>query len=234
MARQNHGPLSRAKGKLGGVVYQQYEGMQIAREYQPVVKNPQSEGQTENRSNFKLASQTVGIFKEVINVRLAPFSIYTRKRRGAALEAIKRQISWDDAHTSTLLFADAVSAVNAKSLTEYAAPTVAQSGNSIQITAPAASNIIGVLAGFDTSGNFVGRKVIQVTGTSSAVDVAIPANFDNTKAMFVYTVAQTEAGRAVYDNVTDPGPSLFVDVQHLINSGDIAVSDIAGIAATRA
>lgn len=229
MARQNHGPLSRAKGKLGGVVYQQYEGMQIAREYQPVVKNPQSEKQSENRSNFKLASQTVGIFKEVFNTRLAKFSIYTRKRRGAAVEAIKRRITWDGESKSTLLFADAISAVNAKSLTEYSAPTLEATANRISVTAPADTNIIGVIAGFDSNGNYVGRKVVSATGTAAAVNFTIPDEFDATKSMFIYTVANTEEGRATYDNVTDPNASLFVEVQRLINSGDMEVSDIAGI-----
>lgn len=233
MARQNHGPLSRAKGKLGGVVYQQYEGMQISREYQPVVKNPQTAKQAENRSNFKLASQTVGIFKEVFNIRLAKFSIYTRKRRGAAVEAIKRKITWDGDHISTLLLSDCVAAINSKALTEFAAPIVATSSNQFQVTAPADSNIIGVIAGFDANGNYVGRKIISAKGTGAAVDFAIPEDFVASKAMFVYTVAQTEEGRAIYDNVTDPGASLFVEVQRLISSGDIEVSDITGINATR-
>lgn len=233
MARQNHGPLSRAKGKLGGVVYQQYEGMQISREYQPVVKNPQSEKQTENRSNFKLASQTVGIFKEIINTRLAKFSIYTRKRRGAAVEVIKRKITWDGDGTSTLLFSDAIAALNSKALTEYGAPAITVSNNQIQVTAPADSEIIGVMAGFDSNGNYIGRKVVRGTGTAAAVSFSIPGDFQATKAMFLYTVANTEEGRAVYDNVTDPGPSLFVEVERLINSGDIEVSDIAGANTTR-
>lgn len=229
MARQNHGPLSRAKGKLGGVVYQQYEGMQVAREYQPVVKNPQTEKQIENRSNFKLASQTVGIFKEIINVRLAKFSIYTRVRRGAAIEAIKRKITWDGHFTSTLLFANAIAALNAKSLTEYSAPMLEASANRISVTAPAETDIIGVIAGFDSEGKYVGRKVVSAIGTGAAATFAIPDEFAASKSMFVYTVANTEEGRAVYENTTDPGPSLFVQVERLINSGDIEVSDIAGI-----
>lgn len=233
MGKLNHGPSSRAVGKAGAWVYQQYEGMQVFREYQPNIKNPQTAKQTENRSNFKLASQTVGVFKEVINTRLAKFSIYTRIRRGAAVEAIKRKITWDGDHTSTLLFTDAIAALNSKALTEYGAPAVVATNSQFQVTAPAESNIIGVIAGFDSDGNYIGRKLVTGTGTSSAVNFSIPADFNAAKAMFVYTVANTEEGRAIYDNVTDPGASLFVDVQRLVNSGDIEVSDIAGSNVTR-
>ena len=233
MARQNHGPLSRATGKLGGVVYQQYEGIQVSREYQPNVKNPQSEKQVENRAKFKLASQTVGIFKEIVNVRLAKFSIYTRIRRGAAVEALKRRATWESDRNSELVMADAIAALNAKSLTEYSAPTLTVANSAFQVTAPADAEIIGVVAGFDSEGVYIGRKVVSATGTGSATSFAIPSEYDNAKAMFVYTVAQTEEGRSLYDNIIDPGSSFYIETERLINSGDIAVSDIAGETFTR-
>lgn len=228
MARQNHGPLSRAKGKLGGVVYQQYEGMQISREYQPVVKNPQTENQTKNRAEFKLASQTVALYKEVINARLGKLSIYTRTRRGAALEAIKRIITNPQDNEFQLEFADAVSAINAKSLTEYAAPTVTTTAGKFSVTAPAETVIIGVIVGFDTEGGFVGRKVVVGAGSASARDFTFPAEYKTAKAMFVYTVATEEAGRAIYDNIEDPDTAFRLDVARLVSTGDIDISDIAG------
>lgn len=232
MARQNHGPLSRAKGKLGGVVYQQYEGMQISREYQPNVKNPQSEKQTENRAQFKLASQTVGIFKEVINTRLAKYSIYIRIRRGAAVEAIKRKIEWESDTAATLLFDDSIAAINAKSLTEFSAPTVTESAGTISVIAPAQSLIIGVIAGFNSDGEYLGRKVVSASGTSSAVNFTIPAEYASSKSMFVYTMAQTEEGRAIFENLRDSNTDLIVATERLISSGDVEVSDIAGITAS--
>lgn len=229
MARQNHGPLSRAKGKLGGVVYQQYEGMQIAREYQPVVKNPQSEKQVLNRADFKLASQTVALFKEIINARLGKVSIYTRTRRSVALEALKRIATDGGDGDRMIVFADAVSAINAKSLTEFAAPTLTSSAGGIGVTAPADSVILGVIAGFNSNGDFVGRKVVSEAGTGAAVNVRIPDGYDTAKAMFVYTIASEEEGRAIYDNITDPAAALRLDFGRLVAAGDIAISDIAGI-----
>lgn len=227
MARQNHGPLSRAKGKIGGVVFQQYEGMQISREYQPVVKNPQTQFQTTNRAEFKLASQTVGIFKEVINRRLAKFSIYARMRRGAALSAIKRVATADSGEGATVAFESVVNAINQKSLTEYGAPTVNISNENVNVTAPAESLVLGVIAGFDSEGTYVGRKIVTGTGTGTAQTFAIPSDFTAVKVMVLYAVAQTEEGRASYDNISDSSDYLNLVVERLISTGDMAVSDIA-------
>lgn len=229
MARQNHGPLSRAKGKLGGVVYQQYEGMQISREYQPNVKNPQSEKQVINRSDFKLASQAVAMFKEVINTRLGKLSIYTRTRRGAAVNALKRIATSGGDEIRLIPFAQAVSAINAKSLTENAAPTVVANNGTINVTAPADAVILGVIAGFDSEQQFAGRKVVSGTSSGAAIGFAIPSDYVTSKAMFVYTIPTEEAGRAFYDNIYDPASVLRLDFGRLVAEGDVAVSDIAGI-----
>lgn len=229
MARQNHGPLSRAKGKLGGVVYQQYEGMQISREYQPNVKNPQTEKQVENRADFKLASQAVAMFKEVIDVRFGKLSIYARTRRGAAVNALKRVAISGGDKIRVIPFVQAVSAINAKSLTEYAAPIVTTGTGVFNVTAPAGSVILGVIAGFDNNQQFIGRKVVSGTSAGSAIEFAIPSDYVASKAMFVYTKSAQEAGRAIYENIFDPAGSLRLDFVRLIAEGDIAISDIAGV-----
>lgn len=229
MARQNHGPLSRAKGKLGGVVYQQYEGMQISREYQPNVKNPQSEKQVNNRADFKLASQTVALFQEVINARLSKLSIYTRKRRGAAVEAIKRIATSGLNNDRVIRFTSAMAAINAKSLTEFAAPTTTESQGVVSVTAPATAVILGVIAGFDTNGEFVGRKVVSATSSGSAQTFDIPSEYVSAKAAFVYTIATTEDGRAIYENIANAGIDVSLAIVRLIASGDADISDIASI-----
>lgn len=230
MARQNHGPLSRAKGKLGGVVYQQYEGMQIAREYQPVIKNPQTTKQVENRAKFKAASQLTAIFSEVLMLRLSKLSIYNRVRRGIAVNSLYRIANPLSDTEESIAFAGAVNAINAKSLTEYGAPTVTVSGNNFQVTAPADSAIFGVIAGFDANGNYISRKFITAEGTGSAVSFAFLQGATDQRAMFAYTVATTEEGRASYDNLNLDEANFIVEFERLVTSGDMSVSDIAGIA----
>lgn len=229
MARQNHGPLSRAKGKLGGVVYQQYEGMQISREYQPVVKNPQSTKQVENRAKFKNASQFTAVFSEVFMLRLSKLSIYNRERRGIAVNTLYRIANPLSDTEEAIAFNSAVNAINAKSLTEYSAPTVSVSGNNFQVTAPQDTVIFGVIAGFDNNGNVAARKVVKETGTGSAVAFATLPGINTQRAMFVYTLATTEDGRAFYDNISVDNGNIVVEFERLVTSGDMAVSDIAGI-----
>lgn len=56
-------------GKLGNAVYAQTGGECIARQYQPNVSNPSSEGQVEQRSKFKLMSQLSAALKPSLAIR---------------------------------------------------------------------------------------------------------------------------------------------------------------------
>lgn len=56
-------------GKLGNAVYAQTGGECIARQYQPNVSNPSTEGQVEQRSKFKLMSQLSAALKPSLAIR---------------------------------------------------------------------------------------------------------------------------------------------------------------------
>lgn len=59
----------KARGKVGSIVYAISAGQQIAREYQPVVANPSTASQVENRSKLKLMSQLAAAYKGSIAIR---------------------------------------------------------------------------------------------------------------------------------------------------------------------
>ena len=60
------GLFGKNSGRVGGVVYSNYRGQQIVRAYQPQVKNPNTKLQIEQRSKFKLVSQSaVPLAKEI-------------------------------------------------------------------------------------------------------------------------------------------------------------------------
>lgn len=59
----------KARGKVGSIVYAISAGQQIAREYQPVVMNPSTPSQVENRSKLKLMSQLAAAYKGSIAIR---------------------------------------------------------------------------------------------------------------------------------------------------------------------
>lgn len=51
-------------GKMGSAVFRQSGGKTIASQYQPVVKNPNTEGQQNTRAAFKLMSQLAAVMKD--------------------------------------------------------------------------------------------------------------------------------------------------------------------------
>lgn len=59
---------SKFRGKLGAVVYSVNTGVQIAREYNPQVKNPNTMSQMNQRSRLKLASQLAAALSPVIAI----------------------------------------------------------------------------------------------------------------------------------------------------------------------
>lgn len=232
MARQNHGPLSRAKGKLGGVVYQQYEGMQIAREYQPVVKNPQSTKQTENRAKFKLASQLVAQFADVLNARLAKLSIYTRKRRAASVNAVYGVVSTDTPSTPQALIADVLAAINAKSMQDFEMPTFGTpTAGTINLTATDGDTVIVTNVGYGENGEFFEKLTETYTsdGTAKQFTVIEEASI----LMAVALRPTTEAGRASIGNliggtISAGNVGWTVDITRAVANGDLLISGLAG------
>lgn len=228
MARQNHGPLSRAKGKLGGVVYQQYEGMQISREYQPVVKNPQTTKQVENRAKFKTASQITAQFSEVINARFAKLSIYTRQRRAAAVNAIYAAASVSHG-TAQALFTNVVSNLNSKSMSVIEAPSfTAGSGNTINIIAANGDVVVYVACNYDQNGNLISRSEEKYTSSGTAKEVTPNANAVTFALMAVAMRSSTEDGAAVLGNLAGISDKWEVLISRAAAAGDVEISDIAG------
>lgn len=225
MARQNHGPLSRAKGKLGGVVYQQYEGMQISREYQPVVKNPQTTKQVENRAKFKMSSQIVAQFKNVFILRLAKLSNYTRMRRAVAVNAIYTSANAGTADEPATLINTVVDAINNKSLSAIAAPTISPFSNGVvSITAESGKAVTYTMVSYDANG--LPTKIESETYTSdgTAKQVTVSARATNAVIMAVSTEATTEDGRAIIDNTSIEDNKFYIEISRAVAAGDLEVS----------
>lgn len=228
MARQNHGPLSRAKGKLGGVVYQQYEGLQVAREYQPVVKNPQSEKQVQNRAKFKLASQITAEFAKVINARLAKLSIYKRARRGISVNAIYGAVVTTTPATPKVLVSNVVAAINAKSSHDLPAPSINSDQGAYSVFAPAGETVIYTIAAYNkTDGKLFGTRTESYLSAGTDKNLDLPAGY-NCVVMAVSTQALTEEGRASISNITGINDGWENIITRGVSAGDLAISDIAG------
>lgn len=228
MARQNHGPLSRAKGKLGGVVYQQYEGMQISREYQPVVKNPQTTKQTDNRAKFKTASQITAQYSDVINARLAKVSIYTRKRRGVAVNTIYAAASIDHG-TAQAPFESVISGLNSKSMSVIEAPTFTPgTGGAIGIVGVTGDTVVYTACSYDQDGKLIKRESSNYISDGTAKQVTPDTNAATFALMAVAMRATTEDGRATLSNLAGLSEKWEITISRSVAAGDIEISDIAG------
>lgn len=63
------GMAGTGSGKVGSMVYATVAGQQIVRQYQPVVANPSTSGQVENRAKLKLASQLASSVSKDIAIK---------------------------------------------------------------------------------------------------------------------------------------------------------------------
>ena len=228
MARQNHGPLSRAKGKLGGVVYQQYEGMQISREYQPVVKNPQSTQQVNQRAKFKLASQVVAQFADIINTRLAKSSIYTRVRRGSAVRnlTMASKSTPDGAELSALTMQNAINMI---SMPDIESPTLNTStAGQVSVVAPTGDIVEVTTVGYNAGGMFEMKSTERYISDGTA---KIFQNIGSAQSilMVVALRATTEEGRATISNALESDAKWANAIKRVTNTGDLLISDLAAV-----
>lgn len=227
MAKINHILFGQGKGKVGGLVLQRYEGMNVVREKPISVKNPQSTKQTEQRAKFKLASQITAEYVDVINARLSKLSIYTRMKRATAVNAILGVITNNEPDTPEALVGSVVSALNEKSASPLASPTITfnTTDNTFEITAQDGDVVIADVLSHDDSGKVIAREVISYTsdGTKKASDVI---SAETACAMVVALRATTENGRATITNIDFNGELWSNTINRSVAAGDLEVSNL--------
>lgn len=229
MSRMNHGPLTRTKGKLGGVVFQQYEGMQIAREYQPNVKNPQSAKQVENRAKFKSASQVIAQFADVINVRLSNYNIYSRIRRAAAVRATYNVFSSVPPDSVSAAVENVIAGLNNISLSAKAAPTIGElSSGNVPVTVPSGDTGYAIAVSYDDHGLPIHIEKSIWTSEGNPKNLAIDADAESYAVMACSTEALTEEGRATISSVEFSSDQWVAYITRAINEGNLLVSALSG------
>lgn len=80
MAKMN-GLVGGLSGKMGNAVFRQRSGQQIVAQYQPVVRNPRSAAQSDQRARFKLMSQLAAVVADGLG---GTMSVLSRPERGAS------------------------------------------------------------------------------------------------------------------------------------------------------
>lgn len=84
MAKSTNG-LGQFSGKVGSVVFAVQNGQQVARQYQPIVGNPRSDGQLQQRAKFSFAGKLTSVFPSAL---LRTLGTNNRLRRGAMVSQI--------------------------------------------------------------------------------------------------------------------------------------------------
>lgn len=222
--------MSKLKGKLAGVVFQQYEGLNVAKEYQPNVKNPSTSAQVASRARFKLASQKVAVYAGVLLVAASKVSQYVRNVRGALVNALYKAATWDDVgDTARLTSADFVNAVNGLNLNPpIPAPTL--TGTTIgdaNVQATAGDTICYTITALNSEGELVGSNTTSVTATDRPIQIEAPLTPETPAEYEVVAVAmrsQTENGVPIYSNIENMDS---VAVTYGVNAGAILVSHIS-------
>lgn len=225
MARQNHGPLTKARGRIGGVVYQQYEGRQYAREYQPVVLNPNTQSQIENRTKFKAASQFVAMWKEFFLPILSKYSRYERFRRGYVLASAYRHaiISHNidpqlgDIIQAVIPGAEVVADVNTQINLIVGSNLVVvfnETTQTIAVSDNTPTDVIYIVKAFDKNGVMIGSTANSITASTTPTNInlpLIPLGVTNVR-YDLYAIAvgpinadDNSGANTHYDNLLAPG-----------------------------
>lgn len=229
MATFNGGIFSKLKGKLAGVVFQQYEGIQVGKEYQPNVKNPNTAKQIAVRASFKLASQLMAIYEFVFLAAAAKFSAYTRMVRGKAVANLRYAIGTDGGDTPQITLEDTAAAINAIQATPpIPAPII--TGESISratITATEGDVVRYTIVALDGGDNILGSANHQFTAIDipesvvAPITATTPAKYD---IMAVALRSNNDSGNVIYNNING---KYALDVVRLVNSGDVESSHVA-------
>lgn len=228
MAKFNGGIFSKPKGKLAGVVFQQYEGMQVGKEYQPNVKNPSTALQVESRAKFKLASQIVAVFQDVMTIAASGVSPYIRMIRGKLVAVIRAASTFES--DSAVIDDDVLEhAVNTLHLNPIVPkPTI--SGETIgtaTISATEGDVVEYTIVAMDSNGDIAGSQTTRFTATSSPTPVTAPLT-PITPAYYrigaVAMRATTGEGAAIFSNIIKLNT---IVVTYGVRSGDVEVSHFA-------
>lgn len=228
MAKFNGGIFSKLKGKLAGVVFQQYEGMQVGKEYQPNVKNPSTASQVENRAKFKLASQIVAVFQDVLMIAASGISPYVRIIRGKLVAVIRAASKFEQnsASIDNDVFEYAVNSLHLNPIVQK--PVIA--GDTISnatITAVEGDVVEYTIVAVDEEGGIAGTKTTRFTAAAAPTQIVAPLTPVTPAYYRIAAVAMratTGEGAAIFSNLVRLS---IIDVSYGVRSGDVEVSHFA-------
>lgn len=243
-------------GKVGSVIFRQRQGVTIAAQYQPMVKNPNSESQRTQRAGFKLMSQLSSIMAPA----LGGFNTATTASKKGTLSQrnafFKKNYELVDIATEGTDIVAKIKMEQLKLTDSFTTPGVLQLTQAegekymrITISATPASRIKIAIIGYEASSGvgiserperarMLNTYEMNVENNTASMDYAMnfenlsEAGMTNKLTVLVYGIMPTTtATRVTLDNIHTPRNENYfsaVRLGTLVSAGEVVVTDTIG------
>lgn len=242
-------------GKIGSVIFRQRQGVTIAAQYQPMVKNPNSEGQRTQRAGFKLMSQLSSIMAPALggfNTATAASKKGTLSQRNAFF---KRNYEFVNIASEGTILVAKIQMERLKLTDSFTNPGVfsvtQEQGNkyaTIKLESTQASRVKIVVIGYETPGIGISERPerarlintydMNVENGSVTMQFAMnvtnleEAGLTNKLTVLAYGIMPTTtATRVTLDNIHTPSNENYfsaVRLGTLVSNGELVVTDTVG------
>lgn len=218
-------------GKVADAVMVVRNGEQIVRKYQPVVSNPNTPAQVENRAKMKLMSQLSAVMSPVIAI---PRSGSVSSRNLFVKENYSLASFATDTATITLENVQLTKSV-------VALPTISATMGAdslsvgLGVADPELSRVIYsvFVKENDDKLRYVTSAVQSIAGVDNLFSTAIPVSQGN-RPLVVYAYGvrdNTDAARVIFENMTTPTASAVAQivVSRVLTDADITLTETRGV-----
>lgn len=223
---KQYGFTGKGTGKLGSSVFAISGGEQIVRQYNPVVSNPRTTAQTEQRAKFKLMTQLAAAMSGQIAFRKSGLTSARNKFVAANIK------------NAAITNGDAVSALTNLTLTggnisisSLAAERTAETTISLALENAAPANVKRVVyvvykGSEDAKLEFVGEKVVSEAGQNRTFETTMAAPNDYLIVYAYGIIENTSKAKVAFDNynVDVNADESLVDVINSLLSSDYTLT----------
>lgn len=218
-------------GKLGNTVFAVRNGVQLARQYQPIVMDAKTEAQVANRAKLKLLSQTAAAIAPVI-------AIPRRGLQSARNRFIKQNYEYTGYGNgeATIEMADILLTASYKGLPGFSADR--SSGTAINVVlmedaSTAWDKVVYVVLGKTSSQTLMpmASLVVDEAGTNGTFPAALPYVAGDISVHAYGIKLNTVASRVMFSNLTVPTAESIAKIVASRNyvEGDMSLSETRGL-----
>lgn len=239
------GITGKLSGKMGAAVFRVREGQQVVTQYNPIVKNPNTEGQQTQRAKFKLMSQLAAVMAPGFGT----MSVTTRKAKGkpsqrnafTQLNFPLVQVTSEDQEVTAKIRMDQLKLTSSfRSIPELESTSV-QGGFTVEMggIATDVSTVRLIVVGYVEAGNASQATIVEMVDVP-VVDGNIDHNFQTGAGKFsvlAYGLIPSESAKASIDlgNIHTPSDEDFIsaiELNAMVEDGSMVETMTTGLNVT--